>query len=139
MFLECAWQALEDAGYVSDTYAGNIGVFAGMNFNNYLLNNIYSNSELVQAMGVYQLSLSNAEAFLCTRTSYKLNLTGPSVAVQTACSTALVATAMAYLNLLNYQADMALGWWCDGLVVAKNRLFISRGRRCFSRRAYPHL
>lgn len=108
LFLKCAWETLESAGYVGEEYAGNIAVFGGMNFNNYLLNNIYSNSDIVNTMGNYQLSLANSNDFLCTRTSYKLNLHGPSVAVQTACSTALVAISLAHQSLINYQTDMAL-------------------------------
>lgn len=109
LFLECAWSALENAGYNSEKYAGSISVYGGASgINTYLLNNLYSNSELKELVGDYQLFIANDKDFLTTRVSYKLNLKGPSITVQTACSTSLVAIGLACQNLLNYQSDMAL-------------------------------
>ncbi|MDF0552097.1 beta-ketoacyl synthase N-terminal-like domain-containing protein [Kamptonema sp. UHCC 0994] len=108
-FLESAWEALESAGYNSETYEGSIGVYAGAgSFNTYFLNNLYPNRQLRESVGDYQLAIANEKDFLSTRVSYKLNLKGPSVTVQTACSTSLVAISMACQSLLNYQCDMAL-------------------------------
>ncbi|OUL30716.1 hypothetical protein BV372_21620 [Nostoc sp. T09] len=108
LFLESAWEALENAGYNPETYTGAIGVYAGMGMSGYLLNNLWANSELTSSAGAYQLLIANDKDFLPTRVSYKLNLKGPSVNIQTACSTSLVATCMACQSLLNYQCDMAL-------------------------------
>ncbi|OUL18005.1 type I polyketide synthase [Nostoc sp. 106C] len=108
LFLESAWEGLENAGYNPETYTGAIGVYAGMGMSGYLLNNLWANSELTSSAGAYQIVLANDKDFLPTRVSYKLNLKGPSINVQTACSSSLVATCMACQSLLNYQCDMAL-------------------------------
>ncbi len=114
IFLECAWETLEQAGYDPEAYRGLIGVYAGLSMNTYLLSNLCSNREFAEnfsgsyQVGVYQIMLGNDKDFLPTRVSYKLNLKGPSMAVQTACSTSLVAVAQASQSLLNFQCDMAL-------------------------------
>ncbi|PON19463.1 hypothetical protein C2W62_02545 [Candidatus Entotheonella serta] len=102
IFLECAWEALEHAGYDPAAYAGFIGVYAGAGGNPYALSSIYTNSINIQSL------ISSDKDFLTTRVSYKLNLKGPSVAVQTACSTSLVAVQLACQGLQTYQCDMAL-------------------------------
>jgi non-ribosomal peptide synthase protein (TIGR01720 family) len=108
LFLECAWESLESAGYDPETYAGRIGVYAGVSLNTYLLANIFSNPDLIASVGDFQITLGNDRDFLPTRVSYKLNLKGPSVTVQTACSTSLVTVHLACQSLLSYQCDMAL-------------------------------
>ncbi len=108
VFLECAWEALEDAAHDPATYAGAIGVFAGAGMNTYGLVNLLSNPEVIESAGAYQIMVGNDKDFLCSRTSYKLNLRGPSVGVQTACSTSLVAVQMAFESLLRHECDMAL-------------------------------
>lgn len=108
LFLECAWEALENAGYDPEKYDGLIGVYAGANMNTYLLFNLYSNHEFIESVGDLQTIIGNDKDFLATRVSYELNLKGPSMAVQTACSTSLVAVCLACQGLLNYQCDMAL-------------------------------
>ena len=94
LFLECAWHALEDAGYDSLRYSGRVGVYGGTSTNTYLLN-IYSNRSFVESIDPFQLLISSDKDFLTTRVSYKLGLSGPSIAVQTACSTSLVAVHLA--------------------------------------------
>ncbi len=79
-----------------------------MSMSTYLLYNLYSNREFVELMGGFQLVIGNDKDYLSTRTSYKLNLRGPSMTVQTACSTSLVAVCLACQGLLNYETDMAL-------------------------------
>jgi acyl transferase domain-containing protein/acyl carrier protein len=108
LFLECAWEALENAGYASGSHNSAIGVYGGVSLNTYLLNNLYTNRELLEATGTYQTLISNDKDFLTTWVSYKLNLQGPSVAVQTACSTSLVAVHLACQGLLNGECDLAL-------------------------------
>ncbi len=107
VFLECAWTALEHAGYDPRAFDGAIGVYAGASMNTYLLTQLINNPT-VAAVGGYQLMLGNDKDFLPTRVSYKLNLTGPSLNIQTACSTSLVAVQQACRSLLNYECDMAL-------------------------------
>jgi thioester reductase-like protein len=107
LLMECAWEALEEAGYDSERASGPIGVFAGTSLPRYLLN-IYSNPELAQSAGDLPILLGNDKDFLATRLSYKLNLKGPSVAVQTACSTSLVAVHLACQSLLAQESDLAL-------------------------------
>ncbi|MBA4010670.1 MAG: hypothetical protein C0481_02275 [Phenylobacterium sp.] len=108
-FLECGWEALEDAGYVPETFDGRIGVFAGSGMQAYLPFNLLSNPDLAEEIGLFLLRhTGNDKDFLTTRLSYLLNLTGPSVAVQTACSTSLVAVHTAISSLLNMECDMAL-------------------------------
>ncbi|MEH1835439.1 MAG: type I polyketide synthase [Nostoc sp.] len=106
LFLECAWSALEDAGYNAH-YAGAIAVYAGSAMNSYLLN-LISHPTIQANVNRYQLFLSNDKDFLTTRVSYKLNLRGPSVDIQTACSTSLVAVHLACQSLLSGECDMAL-------------------------------
>jgi acyl transferase domain-containing protein/acyl carrier protein len=108
IFLECAWNALENSGYDSQKYQASIGVFAGVGMNTYLLKNLISNPELINSLSGLQISIGNDKDFVPTQASYKLNLTGPSVNVNTACSSSLVAVQIACQNLLNYQCDMAL-------------------------------
>ncbi len=108
LFLECAWEALEQAGYDADTYSGAIGVYAGASPNTYLLHNLLSNPSLVELVGPLHLNISSDKDFLTTLVSYKLHLRGPSITVQTACSTSLVAACLACQSLLSYQCDMAL-------------------------------
>jgi acyl transferase domain-containing protein/acyl carrier protein len=109
LFLECAWEALEQAGYNSKTYSGLIGVYGGVGGNNtYLSNNLSTNPQIKKTVDDYQILIGNDKDFLCTRVSYKLNLSGPSITVQTACSTSLVAVVMGCRSLLTYQCDMVL-------------------------------
>jgi acyl transferase domain-containing protein/acyl carrier protein len=108
VFLECAWEALENAGYDPERYRGAVGVYGGLSMNPYLVNNIYTNPDAAASVGFYQIMLGNDKDFLTTRVSYKLNLKGPSVNVQTACSTSLVAVHMACQSLLSYQCDIVL-------------------------------
>ncbi|MFG6101406.1 beta-ketoacyl synthase N-terminal-like domain-containing protein [Leptothoe sp. EHU-05/26/07-4] len=107
-FLESAWQALENAGYDSQTYQGRIGIYAGAGFSGYLLQNLNSSSETSDFSDIYRLLIGNDKDFVSTRVSFQLNLTGPSVNVNTACSTSLVAVQMGCQSLLSYQSDMVL-------------------------------
>ncbi|HWM22328.1 MAG TPA: SDR family NAD(P)-dependent oxidoreductase [Ilumatobacteraceae bacterium] len=108
-FLECVWEALESAGHVPERFAGSIGVFAGCGANTYMLNNLLTNPQLVEQVGWFLLRhTGNDKDFLATTASYKLDLRGPSVNVQTACSTSLVAVHLAVQSLLGFECDMAV-------------------------------
>lgn len=106
LFLESAWSALENAGYDSQRCNSRIGVYAGASLSNY--RSFDFNSDRYGSATSYQTLIGNDKDFLTTRVSYKLNLKGPSITVQTACSTSLVAVSLACQSLLNYQCDMAL-------------------------------
>src|SRR5437660_998591 len=106
-FLECSWETLEDAGYNSEDNHGLIGIFAGSSFCSYLANNLYADPTFLESVGLVQASVGNERDALTSTVSYKLNLKGPCVAVQTFCSTSLVAVHMACQSLLNYECDMA--------------------------------
>jgi acyl transferase domain-containing protein len=108
VFLECAWSALEDAACVPAAFAGAIGLFAGAGMNTYAAINLRSHPQLLASVGGYQLMIGNDKDFLCSRVAYKLNLRGPAVGVQTACSTSLVAVQMAFESLLRCECDVAL-------------------------------
>jgi phthiocerol/phenolphthiocerol synthesis type-I polyketide synthase E len=108
LFMECAWEAMEDAGYVPDGFDGLIGVFGGVGATRYFTRNLLPAAERLDGAGAYQAMVANDKDFIPAWTSYKLNLTGPSVAVQTACSTSLVATHLACQSLLTYECDMAV-------------------------------
>ncbi len=107
VFLECAWEALENAGYDPASFPGLIGVWGGVAMNSYFLN-LLAHPELLAALGPQQISLGNDKDFLCTRVAYKLGLEGPAVTVQTACSSSLVAVHAACQALLAGDCDMAL-------------------------------
>jgi len=106
-FLECAWEALESSGYCAQSYDGRIGVYAGAGMNTYLFN-LYSNPSFIESLDPFQLLISSDKDYLTTRVSYKLGLSGPSITVQTACSTSLVAVHLACQSLLNGECDLAL-------------------------------
>ena len=99
LFLECAWEALERAGYDPEALSRAIGVFAGAGFEPLPGSTSSSNPELVQSVGVLQAGIGSTSDYLPTRVSYKLNLRGPSLNVQTACSTSLVAVHQACRSL----------------------------------------
>lgn len=107
LFLESAWESLEDAGYTPESCDHDIGVFAGASPNDYI-NFLAGNVDLADSAGQMELMIGNEKDFLATRASYKLNLKGPSMTVQTGCSTSLVAVQMACQSLLSYQCSLAL-------------------------------
>lgn len=108
-FLECAWEALEDAAHPPQRFDGSIGVFAGSGMNAYLIHNLLANRRLLESTGLFQLKQTgNDKDVLATRVSYQLDLRGPSINVQTACSTSLVAVHLACQSLLNCECDLAL-------------------------------
>ena len=108
-FLECAWEALEDAGHAPGGLRGPIGVFAGCGMGSYFAFNLLTNAALVESTGLFLLRhTGNDKDFLTTRVSYCLDLKGPSVNVQTACSTSLVAVHLACQSLHAGECDLAL-------------------------------
>ena len=108
-FLETAWQALENAGHTAAEFGGRVGVFAGCGMGSYFYFNICSNPDLVDDVGMFLLRhTGNDKDFLSTRVSHVFDLKGPSINLQTACSTSLVATHYAARALLAGDCDLAL-------------------------------
>ncbi|GHF63526.1 polyketide synthase [Kitasatospora xanthocidica] len=108
LFLECAWEALEDAGCDPDRAPGPIAVYAGSLLSTYLIHNLLPRTDLRDSLGVPMLFQGNQPDQLAARAAYKLNLRGPAVSVQTACSTSLVAVHLAVQSLLSEECDLAL-------------------------------
>ena len=108
VLLECAVEAFEDAGYDPEKFPGRISVYAGVSAGSYLTANLASRADLIERVGAYQVDIGNHGEFVPTTISFKLNLKGPSINVQTACSTSLVAVHVACQSLLNGESDMAL-------------------------------
>ncbi|HEB56032.1 MAG TPA: SDR family NAD(P)-dependent oxidoreductase, partial [Gammaproteobacteria bacterium] len=108
IFLETAWQAFEDAGYDPAECDCPVGVFAGTSMSQYYTVNIFSNREIYYSERDLTALIGNEVDYLPTRVSYKLNLRGPSMSVQSACSSSMVAIHLACRSLLNHECDMAL-------------------------------
>ena len=108
LFLEVAWETFEDAGYYTEAYDGVIGVIAGGGgvVTSYMV--AHHNNANLPGQTAELPHLGNDKDFLSTRVSYKLNLSGPSFTVQTACSTSLVAVHLACQSLLSGECDMVL-------------------------------
>lgn len=109
VFLEISWEALEQAGYHSETYSGLISVFGSTGLNRYLLHNVLPHHErIATTLGEHPMFIGNDKDFMPMRVSYKMNLRGGSVNVQSACSSSIVAIHLACQSLLNGECDMAL-------------------------------
>jgi acyl transferase domain-containing protein/acyl carrier protein len=126
IFLECAWEALENAGYDPESYKKPIGVYAGSALSTYLLN-LHTNSGVLGSVSGYQIGIGNDKDYLTTRVSYKLNLEGPSLTVQTACSTSLVAIHLSCQGLLSGECDMALAGGVSVGAIQKAGYFYEEG------------
>lgn len=108
IFLEIAWEAMENANCDPDRFEGLIGVYAGMGNNLYYTHNVSTRPNLIRMVGEVQVEIGREKDHIATLVSHKLNLTGPSVSVHTACSTGLVCVDNACHSLLSFQCDMAL-------------------------------
>ena len=126
LFLETCWEALEDAGYDPAAYAGAIGVFGGCELSTYLYQ-LYQNRDALQYLDGMQLMVTNDKDHLCTQTSYRLDLRGPSVAVQTTCSTSLVAVSLACESLQVGRSDIALAGGVTVRVPQRGGYFYAAG------------
>jgi phthiocerol/phenolphthiocerol synthesis type-I polyketide synthase E len=109
LFLECAWHALEDAGYPTEPEGRRVGVFAGSStVSSYYHQHLLADPKTERRADPFQLMLLNQLSGLPSQVAYRLGLTGPAVAVQTACSTGLMAVMIACQNLIDYQCDLAI-------------------------------
>jgi len=108
-FLECSWHALESAAVVPERFDGAIGIFGGCGMNTYLINNLLTNGKVLPQLGWFLLRhTGNDKDFFTNNVAYRLNLRGPAINVQTACSTSLVAVHLAVQSLLSFETDLAL-------------------------------
>jgi amino acid adenylation domain-containing protein len=108
LFLEASWEALENAGYSPFRAGASVGVFAGTSTSSYYYNNLCSRPDVIRMVGDMPARLGNEKDFLATRIAYKLDLRGPAINVNTACSTSLVAVCQACQALRDHQCDAAL-------------------------------
>lgn len=108
LFLEIAWEALEQSGHLPKHYKGSIGVYAGIGMNTYYKNNVLTNRDILNQVGEFQASTLNEKDYIASRTAYHLNLKGPAVSVHSACSTSLLAIAEAVEAIRNNQCDIAI-------------------------------
>src|SRR5262249_12389035 len=108
VFLECAWEAVENSAYDPERFDGLIGVFAGSTWCNYLVNNLFRSQKALRNVGHRQLIYGSVPDYMVTRVAYRLNLKGPSYFVQTACSTSLVAVHLGCQSLLTGESDLVL-------------------------------
>jgi len=108
LLLECSVEAFEDAGYNPEQIPGRTGVYVGVSGATYRAVNLASRPDLINQIGAYQVEIGNRSDFAPTMISFKLNLKGPSLNIQTACSTSLVAVHTACQSLLNGECDMAI-------------------------------
>jgi phthiocerol/phenolphthiocerol synthesis type-I polyketide synthase E len=123
LFLECAWEALEDAGHDPGRYPGAIGVFAGAAPSSYAQELVRAGVDMDDVQGL----IASEKDFLATRVAYKLDLRGPALTVQTACSTSLVAVHVACQSLLGGECDMALAGGVSVRMVRKSGYLYQEG------------
>ena len=108
IFLEIAWEAMEDAGCDPSRYPGLIGVFAGMSINTYYPFFVCQRRDIIDAMGLINAGIANENDYLASRLAHKLDLRGPALNIQTACSASLVSVCVACQNLITRQCDISL-------------------------------
>jgi amino acid adenylation domain-containing protein len=108
LFMELCWECMERAGYVPDGQDTPVGVFGGMHNATYYQKHISGRPDLIEKLGAFQVMLGNEKDYVATRVAHKLNLTGPAISVNTACSTSLVAIAQAFDALRAGRCNMAL-------------------------------
>ncbi|HET8640620.1 MAG TPA: SDR family NAD(P)-dependent oxidoreductase [Pseudonocardiaceae bacterium] len=106
LFLECSWEALEAAGYCPTDTPGQVGIFGGCGFPDYMVKN--AQSTLAEPGGALLMAVGNERDSLAPLVAYKLGLRGPSISIQTFCSTSLVAVHLGVQSLLTYECDIAL-------------------------------
>lgn len=108
LFLECAWTALEDAGYRAERFPGLVGVYASTSQSSYLQHFLRGDPRLLSGVGAHELMLANDKDTLATRVAYHLDLRGPALTVQSSCSSSLVGVHLACQALLSRECDLAL-------------------------------
>jgi acyl transferase domain-containing protein len=109
LFLEVAWEVLERAGYSGRSAPLATGVFAATGMNHYMMHHLVPNKEVMRTVGEWLVRHNgNDMNFLATRAAYQMNLKGPAMNIQTACSSSIVAIHLACQSLLNGETDLAI-------------------------------
>lgn len=126
LFMEHTWRALEHAGYAPGCDAGAVGVFAGVNTNQYFLN-LMNDQRLLSDMGELQVLLGVDKDFFATRLAHRFNFHGPAITLSTACSTSLVATHQACQSLLLGESDLCVAGGVSFRYVEKQGYVFSEG------------
>jgi len=127
VFLELAYHALENAGYDPSRYKGLIGMFAGIGDNHYYTTNLLSHPDLLAMAGKLAVEYGNEKDYIALRVAYLLDLRGPAISLNTACSTSLTTIDNAYNALLNFECDMALAGGIDISVPQKSGFLYQEG------------
>ncbi|WP_374567988.1 amino acid adenylation domain-containing protein [Ideonella sp.] len=127
VFLELAQQALENAGVDPERYKGLIGVYAGIGDNHYYTTNLLTHPDLMAMAGKLAVEYGNQKDYVALRTAYLLDLRGPAVSLNTACSTTLLAVDQAYRALLDYECDVALAGGVDITVPQRSGFLYQEG------------
>ncbi|MBE6051734.1 MAG: amino acid adenylation domain-containing protein [Clostridium sp.] len=108
IFLECAWEAMEDSGYIPGDESLKVGIFAGTTMSTYMMTSLMDKINVSKPNEMFLINMSNSENSIATRAAYKLNVKGPSVSLGTACSTSLTAVNIAKNSLINNECDIAI-------------------------------
>ena len=127
VFLELAQHALENSGYDPERYKGRIGVFAGIGDNHYYTTNLLTQPDLMAMAGKLAVEYGNQKDYIALRTAYLLDLRGPAISLNTACSTTLLAVDQAYRSLLDHECDIALSGGIDITVPQKSGFLYQEG------------
>jgi phthiocerol/phenolphthiocerol synthesis type-I polyketide synthase E len=128
LLLQTAWETLESGNLTTEGAFGRVGVFAGAGFNYYLLNHVLARPEVVDTHGLLSVVLGNEKDHLAAKVAYRLNLGGPAITVQTACSTSLVAVHLACQSLRSGDSDIALaGGACVAVPQQAGYLYETKG------------
>ena len=127
VFLELAQHALENAGYDPERYRGSIGVFAGSGDNHYYTTNLLTHPDLLAMAGKLAVEYGNEKDYIALRTAYLLDLRGPAISLNTACSTTLLAVDHACRSLRDHECDMALAGGIDITIPQKSGFLFQEG------------
>lgn len=128
LFLEAAWELMERSGYAPQKYKGRVGVYAGAALSGYMMRNLKSNPGLIERLGTFKIMLANDKDFLSTKVSYQMGFTGPSINVNTLCSSSAVAIHLAAEALLNHQCDLAMAGGVSLQITRNEAFFYQEGK-----------
>lgn len=138
LFLTCAWEAMEDAGYDYSMSQTTVGVYGGCGPSTYLYNNLLPNQNrakeisFVKSVDELSILMGNYSEYLTTKLSYKLNLCGPSINVQSACSTGLVAVHFACMGIINQECEVAIAG-ASTIVIPQNSGYVYQEEMMYSK------
>jgi len=127
VFLEGCWEALERAGYAPGRIGFPVGVYAGATYNTYYMHALHPRPGLIDLVGREQVMFGNEKDYMATRAAYKLDLKGPAITLNTACSSSLTAICQACQALLIYQIDMAIAGGVSVTVPQKRGYYFEEG------------